>query len=206
MQLATIGPASDGARAQLLFALLIFALLPIVLMAIPRPSHGLVFDFGPLPEQLTPATTPDHAGWIRAHVRSTAYGQRFTDSEIIVPARGPAGPRHRLDLLPTGELRFDSRPIDLHGLRSQLDLLMTRTSGWVDFHPDPDARYEDVVATLAPVAYSGFDRLRLDNSPYAADFEAATAAAEVFANAYSRRVARGDSHPRGRRSNRRPEG
>jgi biopolymer transport protein ExbD len=173
MRLVTVGPGADGARAQLLFALLILALLPVTLISSPRPNHGLTFELGMIPEELTPGMSRDQAGWVRPFVRSTA---RFAVSDISDPLPDPSAPRHRLDLLPSGQLLFDKRPVDRSQLRRRLDLLMTMARpGWVDFRPDPNARYEDFVETLAPVAYSAFDRLRLDNSRYATAFEAAMA-------------------------------
>jgi hypothetical protein len=175
MQLSTVGPASDAARAQLFLALLVLALLPVALISQPRPNHGLMFDFGPLPEQLVPGLGAEHSGWIRPYIRSWR-SNGFEARDVFIDFRpGPTGTRHRLDLSPMGDLLLDSRPIGRQALRAQLDFLMTRTSGWVDFRPDPHARYEDVVETLALVSYSAFDRLRLDNSRYAADFEAAAA-------------------------------
>lgn len=174
MRLSTVGPALGLARAQWVLASLILALLPIILLWHPRATHGLIFDMGPIPAQLTPGMTADEAGWIRPWVRSWRSNP-YAARELFpaLPIRSP--PRHRLDMLPTGTLLFDSRPIDVEELRSRLDWLSTRTSGWVDFHPDPNTRYEDVLEALAPVHRSAFDRLRLDNSRYAAAFEAATA-------------------------------
>lgn len=173
MQLSTLGPASDGARAQLLLALLILALFPVTLLARPRETDSLTFDLGLITEELTAGMNADEAGWIRPRMRSRRPSGYFV-LDIFVAPPNPSAPRHRLDLLPTGELLFDSRRVTLQGLRSRLDLLLA-TPGWVDFHPHPEARYEDVVATLAPVAYSGFDRFRFDNGRYAEAFEAATA-------------------------------
>jgi hypothetical protein len=175
MQLSTVGPASDAARAQLLLALLVLALLPVAWLAHPRPNHGLIFDLGPIPEQLRPGLTAEHAGWIRPHIRSWRSNGFVMRDMLVGPPPGPSGTRHRLDLLPTGGLLLDSRPVDVERLRARLDLLTTRTSGWVDFRPHPEARHEDVVETLAAVARSAFDRLRLDNSRYAGAFAAATA-------------------------------
>lgn len=172
-RLATVGPASDAARAQLLLVLLILTLVPIVLISIPRPTHGLTFEFGPIREELTPNMTAEHAGWVRPYFRSWHSKALIVRADFFT-LPDPSARRHRLDLLANGERLLDSRPIGLDQLRSRLDLLTT-TSGWVDFHPDPDARYGDVVETLAPVAYSAFDRLRLDNSRYAEAFEKATA-------------------------------
>ena len=173
MQLATVGPATHAARAQLILCFAITALLAPILIGVPRPNHGLTFDMGMIAEELGEGMTIEHSGWLRPYIRSNAPAGRFAISDRIEPLPAPWGRRHRLDLLPSGELLFDSRPVDSEGLRSRLDWLMTRTSGWVDFHPDPEARYEDVVEALAPVARSAFDRLRLDNSRYAGAFEAA---------------------------------
>lgn len=166
MRLSTAGPASDGARAQLLLVLLILALLPLVLTAIPRDNHGLTFDMGMIPEHLTPTMSSEHAGWIRPHVRAPRRSERSAPLSIA-PLPGPYGPRHSLELKPSGELLLDSRPIGLEEFRSRL----AGMDGWIDFRPDPHARYEDFVETLVPPAQLYFDRLRLDNSLYAEALE-----------------------------------
>lgn len=193
MQLATVGPASDSARSQLLFALLILSLAVPALISIPTPTSGLTFDFGLIPEELTPGMTAEHSGWVRPYIRgwnSNAYIVRADYFEAPVPS----APRQRLDLLPSGRLLLDSRPIELERLRAEFDLLMT-TTGWIDFHPDPNARYGDVVETLAPVARSAFGRLRLDNSRYARAFDAAAGGAEPPPRPASRRSGRKSSRP-----------
>jgi len=173
MELARVGPALDGARAQLVLALLGFALLPFLLMAFPRTTHGLTFERGRIREELTPSMTADHAGWIQPYNRSVRRSRPYLAREYFTLAPNPSGPRHRLDLLPTGRLLFDSRPVDAAGLRSRLDLLLD-VSGWIDFHPHPEARFEDFIEAMAAVSRSDFDRLRLDNERYAEAFEAAS--------------------------------
>lgn len=161
----------DGTRAQLVLALLILALIPALLTSMPRPTHGVTFDFGPLPEQLEPGRPVDEAGWIRPHIRSTAYLRRRFDIPKSIPApRDPDATRHILELLPSGQRLLDSRPVGVDEFRARIDWLHT-TEGWVDFRPDPGSRFEDVVEILAAVARSDFDRLRLDNSRFASAVE-----------------------------------
>lgn len=179
MHLAAPVPASDVARAQLILALLILALLPLFLTTVPAVAHRLRFDFGPIPEPLVPGMAVEPSGWIRSSILPWPSNRAVVSKSSSLPPAPPApsAPRHRLDLLPDGRPFFDSRPIDPGGLQSRLGGLAA-TSGWIDFHPHPDARFEDVVETLAPVAYSGFGRLRIDNSRYSEAFEAAMAGYE----------------------------
>ena len=171
MQLAAVGPASRGAQAQLIFVLLILAMLPFGVTAIPVPTHGVTFDMGPTAAALPPGAGPEHAGWVRIHDRRAALANRFAIAKVIpLPPPDPTPPRHRLDLLPSGAILLDGERLDQVRLRMRLDVLALGGTGWIDLKPDPHARYEDFAELAATLGRASFDRLRLDNGGFAGAF------------------------------------
>ena len=73
---------------------------------------------------------------------------------------------HRLELWPDGVMRIDGEEVDSVELRRRLDLIATTSGDWVDFRPDPNARYERVVMVLMITKHAYLDRIRFDNRAY----------------------------------------
>src|SRR3954449_6475149 len=52
---------------------------------------------------------------------------------------------HRLEITPEGTIRIDGDAVDAVSLRARLDQIIALSDDWVDFRPDPNARYETFV-------------------------------------------------------------
>jgi biopolymer transport protein ExbD len=134
-------PAVQGARAQLVLALLAGAIFPMLLLGIPIQTHSVKLDL--------PALRPE------------SYSG---------PGGAPRRRVHSLVVTPRNEALFDGLNVNLAELRSSLDLV--EASGeWVDFSPEPNARYEMFVETLAVTRRARLERLRLDNRPFRRSFD-----------------------------------
>jgi hypothetical protein len=160
--LAAIGPRAPGAQAQLLFALLLAALLAIALPFVPLQTHAVSLDF---------ESPPGLAPFDWAQPSPLRPDRRAID--VPAPYRAPAAAAHRLDIERSGSLLFDGCRLDLLSLRLRLDRLeMEDGFGWVDLRPDPEARYETVDEILATLARAHVGRFRLDTRHFAAAIDA----------------------------------
>lgn len=73
---------------------------------------------------------------------------------------------HRLEIAPDGRIRIDGDQVDIFGLRMRLDRITAQTDDWIDFRPDPHARYELFMEVLAVTKRAHVERLRLNNSAF----------------------------------------
>jgi biopolymer transport protein ExbD len=78
---------------------------------------------------------------------------------------------HRLEITPDGKIRFDGEQVDTIGLRMRLDMITASTDDWIDFRPDPRARYELFVEVLAVAKRARIERLRLDSKAFAGSID-----------------------------------
>lgn len=145
--------SAGGRRAQLLLAALLLSLIPIFLQAIPIQTHSVKLDLPRLPEAIVPGPAPRFM-----FMSSLALPRLDRD---IVPARAV----HALAVTPEGRILFDGSEVDVVGLRTRLDLAEAGRE-WVDFRPDPHARYELFLETLAVIRRARLERLRLDSRPF----------------------------------------
>jgi len=74
-------------------------------------------------------------------------------------------PIHDLVVTPHNEVLWNGRDVDMTGLRTRLDIVTIRDE-WVDFRPDPNARYEMFAEVLAVTRRARLERMRLDNRPF----------------------------------------
>jgi len=155
IELAEIGPRSAGARAQLLFGLLLAVLLATIgLPFVPLQTHAVRLDFA------IPRPGVEGLDW------ATPSRSRSDDRP---PFEVPRAPGHRVEIEPAGTLLFDNCPVDMLTLRMRVDALeMEEPAGWVDLRPDPEARYELVDAVVATLARAHVERFRLDTRHFAA--------------------------------------
>jgi hypothetical protein len=159
------GGGAGGLRAQLLLALLILALFPMVILNLPLPTHAVFLELGLKsgegPGGFAPVT--------EQNVRTARAARRLPEGLIVEPDLWPSltGPGHRLELTPANAILLDGRPVDRAGLRAALDRIALSDGGWVDIRPDPHSRTELFHEVLAVIASADFDRLRLDNRPFA---------------------------------------
>lgn len=154
MDLAHVGPRGAGARAQLLLALLLMAVAPLCIGYRPYPTHAVKLDLWPSPENPAPAAPPP-VGVFRLSSLS------FPDELINLP------PLRRVDLTADGRVLADGVAVDLIGLHRRLDMLaVSEARHWVEFRPDPNARYELFVEILAVFKRAMVERIDLDNGPY----------------------------------------
>lgn len=162
MDLATVGPASPGARAQLLLALLICGVFPALYVLTPQShSHGVAFDtvFDPRDEDAKSGPSP----WMEA-------APLRKDRRGIVehsPFRIPAGERHDIGITAAGAFLLDGSPVDALQLRVRIDLVELEGKDWFDLRPDPEARWEAVDIALATLARAHAGRFRFDNRRFA---------------------------------------
>ncbi|HEX8238241.1 MAG TPA: hypothetical protein VF574_00695 [Allosphingosinicella sp.] len=144
-------PVAAGRTAQLLLALLVLTLFPIFLLMHPIQTHSVKLDLPRLPE---------------ASAVPYPYGARFLERlDESRPLMKPGARAHRLSTTPGNAILFDGAEVDLETLRGRLNLAAVE-GGWVDFSPEPDARYELFFDVLALTRRARLDRLRLDSRPF----------------------------------------
>lgn len=146
--------AAAGRRAQLLLALVLLSVFPVFILAIPIQTHSVKIDLPRLPEAVVPM--PE---------RSSPRVYFF--APVDLPHRDPEPPRPVHDLVLTAQDRvlWNGRHVDLEGLRTRLDIITVRDE-WVDFRPEPHARYELFAEVLAVTKRARLDRMRLDSRPF----------------------------------------
>jgi hypothetical protein len=145
---------AQGARAQLILALLLLSIFPIFWLSVPIQTHAVRIDLPALPDRIvpTPASRP----------------QAYFLTSLILPDR-PLVPRrwiHKLVITPQEEVLIDGSNVDITGLRQRLDVIEQREGEWVDLRPDPNARYELFAEILAVIKRARIERLRLDNRAF----------------------------------------
>lgn len=152
--LAHVGPRGPGARAQLLLALLLAAVAPFFVIGRPIEQHMVSIDLWPTPENPAPAGPPPVGVF-----RLTSF--YFPDELLNRP------PLRRIDLTADGRVLADGVAVDLIGLRMLLDLVaVSEPSRWIEFRPDPNARYERFVEVLAVTRRARLERLDLDHAAF----------------------------------------
>jgi biopolymer transport protein ExbD len=147
-------PAAQGARAQLILAVLLTALMPMFLAIFPIETHAVKIDLPPLPDAVVPLP------------RSRPQAFLLTTIVYQEPVPVERRPVHRLVATPWNEVLFDGERVDLDGLRRRLDVVVEREFEWVDFRPDPNVRYELFVELLAVTRRARLERLLLDNRAF----------------------------------------
>ncbi|HET9637646.1 MAG TPA: biopolymer transporter ExbD [Allosphingosinicella sp.] len=148
-------PAAAGRRAQLLLALLLLSVFPAFLLTIPIQTHSVKIDLPRLPEAIFPPTPSEPETYLMA-----ASIMAPIDFELESPRR-----LHKLVVTPQDTVLFNGRAVDLAGLRSSLEIVEANKE-WVDFRPEPNARYEMVIEVLAVTRRARLERLRLDSRPF----------------------------------------
>lgn len=145
-------PAAHGVRAQLILALLLAALLPIFLLTFPIQTHSVKIDLPHLPETVVPAIPAPPA---------------YLLTTFIIPEWELEPPRrlHELVVTPQDKVLMNGKEVDMSGLRMRLDIVAVRDE-WVDFRPEPNARYEMFAEVLAVTRRARLERLRLDSRPF----------------------------------------
>ncbi|MET1113203.1 MAG: hypothetical protein ABWX67_16925 [Allosphingosinicella sp.] len=144
-------PAAAGRRAQLVLALLLLSVFPIVLLTIPIQTHAVKLDLLRLPEASAIPFPDDYV--VPASIRPP---------QALAPVRR----LHTLVVTPQDRVLIDGRAVGLASLRSRLDSISERQGEWVDFRPEPNARYEMVLEVLAVTRRARLERLRLDSRPF----------------------------------------
>jgi biopolymer transport protein ExbD len=147
-------PAAAGRRAQLLLALFLLCVFPIFLLTIPIQTHSVKIDLPRLPDAIVPMPA-----------RSSPPAYLLTT--MVLPDLGlePPRPLHELVVTPQNTVLWNGRKIDLAGLRTRLHLIEARGE-WVDFRPEPNARYEMFAEILAIAKRARLERMRLDSRPF----------------------------------------
>ena len=154
------GRATEAVQAQLILAVLLLAILSVVIVAAPRPLHAIMLDLWPLPDWST-LPSGDTVAMVRV---SRGHGDAVTD--VVGPMPLPEGPIPRIELTPADTILFEGRPVDLVGLRMELDWLDARDEFWLELRPDAEARYERFDEVLAVIGRAGEFQLRIDNRPF----------------------------------------
>jgi biopolymer transport protein ExbD len=148
-------PVAAGRRAQLLLAMLLLSLFPICLLYIPIQTHSVKIDLPHLPETVLP-TVPAGSG-PPAYLLTTFI---IPDLELEPPR-----PLHELVITPQDKVLWNGKAVDLAGLRTRLNIIVIRNE-WVDFRPEPHARYEFFAEILAVAKRARLERMRLDSRPF----------------------------------------
>jgi biopolymer transport protein ExbD len=143
-------PAAPGIRAQLILAMLLAAIFPMLLLYVPIQTHAVKLDLFSPRAWSAPAAAP------RAYLMSIAPLPRMPED--------PAG-YHRLVVTASERIMIDGTEVDMAGLRRRLDVIAV-DSEWVDLRPDANARYELFLEVLTVTRRARLERLRLDNSPF----------------------------------------
>jgi hypothetical protein len=124
-----------GARqAQLLLAMLLLAVAPMLLLDRPIETHQLIVDLPHLPDSA-----------LRAGQALAPYREPLAD-RLAAPA-GPGG-WHLLVPMPDHTIVLDGEALDLPELHHRLEQL-ARLGAWIELRPHREARYELVHEVLA---------------------------------------------------------
>lgn len=144
-------PAGAGRRAQLLLVLLLLSVFPIVLLTIPIQTHAVKLDLPRLPE-----------------ASAVPFPYDYVMPDSIRPAQSlePVRRLHTLVVTSQDRVLIDGRAVGFASLRSRLDSISLSDGEWVDFRPEPEARYEMVLEVLAVTRRARLERLRLDSRPF----------------------------------------
>lgn len=147
-------PAAGGRQAQLLLALLLLSVFPIFLLHIPIQTHSVKIDLPRLPDAIVP-------------MPEGSSPPVFLLTTMVLPDVDiePPRPIHELVLTAQNTLLWNGREVDLAGLRTRLDIVEVREE-WVDFRPEPYARYELFAEILAVTRRARLERMRLDSRPF----------------------------------------
>ena len=154
MPTATAGFRAAALQAQLVLASLLLCLLPITLLLRPPQTHAVKIDLPVWPEPASPAA-------IRPKL--------LLMTSIVLPEPPPnirdAGDVVPLEVTRDGRILLAGQDVDPVRLRMGLDHIAPGGQ-WIDFRPDPDARYALFLEVLAIVRRAGIDRLHLAHSPF----------------------------------------
>jgi biopolymer transport protein ExbD len=145
-------PAAAGRRAQLLLGLLLPALLPVFLLTFPIQTHSVKLDLPRLAEA--------------SAVPFPSDARILAEWRLRVPEMDSPRRVHILVVTPDDRALLNGRELDLAGLRGQLDLISVNDGEWVDFRPEPNARYEMFFEVLALTRRARLERLRLDSRSF----------------------------------------
>jgi hypothetical protein len=152
--MAFVGPRGAGARAQLLAALLLMAVAPLCIGERPFPTHSVKLDLWPSPENPASSVPPPVGAFALSSID-------LPDELLRLP------PLRRIDLAADGRILADGAAVTLTGLRMRLDIAALEDGHWVEFRPDPNARYELFVEVFAVTRWARLQRLHLDNARFA---------------------------------------
>ena len=147
-------PAAGGRQAQLLLALLLLSVFPVFFLTIPIQTHSLKIDLPRLPDAIVPM--PEGAS-PPVYLLTTMV---FPDLDLELPR-----PIHELVVTAQDRVLWNGKEVDLEGLRTRLHIVTFRDE-WVDFRPEPYARYEMFAEVLAVTKRARLERMRLDSRPF----------------------------------------
>ena len=85
---------------------------------------------------------------------------------LLHPEMGSNRRVHTLMITPQDKVLFNGREVGFESLRMHLDLISVSEGEWVDFRPEPNARYEMFIEILAVAKRARIERLRLDSRPF----------------------------------------
>jgi biopolymer transport protein ExbD len=147
-------PAAGGRQAQLLLALLLLSVFPVFILTIPIQTHSVRIDLPRLPDAIVPMPEGSSPP---AYLLTTMV---LPDLDIEPPRR-----LHELVVTAQDRVLWNGREVDLAGLRDRLNIVEVREE-WVDFRPEPYARYELFAEVLAVTKRARLERMRLDSRPF----------------------------------------
>ena len=75
-------------------------------------------------------------------------------------------PVSRIDVAAGDTILFEGRPVDLVGLRMELDWLSVREQFWLELRPHPESRHERVHEVLGVIGRAGPFYMRIDHRPF----------------------------------------
>jgi biopolymer transport protein ExbD len=159
--MASEAATPTGAQAQLILAFLLLALCPIFLLTYPPRTHIVRLDLMQEEEE------PPPPGWKVGGALAFSTMVTPPPPRLHLPSEHPAAgdPVHTLEVTAEGRILVDGEEVDFTGLRTRLDWIAVEKH-WIDYRPDPDARYELFLEVLAVTKRAGLERLRLGHSRF----------------------------------------
>lgn len=154
--------ASEAVQAQLILAILLMAILPITIVNVPPPNHAITLRLWPLSDRSLPASG-DTAAAVRISWPSDARRLASVKVSPEVPTDEPVS---RIDVAAGDTILFEGRPVDLVGLRMELDWLSVREQFWLELRPHPESRHERVHEVLGVIGRAGPFYMRIDHRPF----------------------------------------
>lgn len=158
------GRAREAVQALLILATLLLAILPITILNVPLPMHAVRLNLWSLPQtQAGPESGLAVATIVNSHPPRARQAPIRDRTAPVLPVDQRIA---RIELTASGRILFDGRPVDLVGLRMELDLMRERDATWLDLRPEPEARYELVDEILATIGRAGDFSVRIDHRPF----------------------------------------